>query len=259
MAPLFNRSLQLKRMHRFGSSQDPLHRQIKDLIEDRLCYVLRKFTTILIIGNEHLTFEGATVIRIPQDIRAISDFLPFGESTFDLIISYMDLHHANDIPGILKQINYSLKPDGLFLSAFLGGDSLWQLRAAAQQAELLTRQGCSPRVAPMISLHDAASLVQRAGFAIPVLDHEKMTLRAQTPQDLLRRIQHLGIGNSLIEGYKGLTGKVFFKHLCQILADDYHNQVDIDVLFMSGWAPAPNQQRPLRPGSGQVFLGSVLD
>ncbi len=258
MTQLFNRSVQLKRSCRHSQTTDPLHQLLADLIKDRLAYVLRDFTRVLIIGDLDLEFTGASVFRIPQDIYATSDFLPFGEATFDLVISCMDLHHANDIPGILKQINYTLKPDGLFLGCFLGGTSLWQLRSAAQKAELLVRQGCSPRVAPMISLHDAASLLQRAEFAIPVLDHEHLALTAPTAFDLLKRIQSLGLSNSLIERYKGLTGKEFIKKLCQFLDEDYQNTIELDVLFLSGWAPAPNQQKALPRGSGQVFLGNIL-
>lgn len=121
MTQLFNRSVQLKRSCRHSQTTDPLHQLLADLIKDRLAYVLRDFTRALIIGDLDLEFTGASVFRIPQDIYATSDFLPFGEATFDLVISYMDLHHANDIPGILKQINYTLKPDGLFLGCFLGG------------------------------------------------------------------------------------------------------------------------------------------
>ncbi len=258
MTQLFNRSVQLKHSCRHSQITDPLHQLLADLIKDRLAYVLRDFKTILIIGNIDLNFPESTIIRIPQNIRATSDFLPFGEATFDLVISYMDLHHANDIPGILKQINYTLKPDGLFLGCFLGGTSLWQLRSAAQKADLLVRQGCSPRVAPMISLHDAVSLLQRTEFAIPVLDHESLTLTAPTAFDLLKRIQSLGLSNSLIERYKGLTGKEFIKKLCQFLGEDYQNMIELDILFLSGWAPAPNQQKALPRGSGQAFLGDYV-
>lgn len=256
---LFNRSLQLKRRTRFNDGSDPFHAELADLIQDRLKYVLRSFDRILIIGDLNLSFPSASaVIHLPKDLVATSDFLPFGESAFDLIISYMDLHHANDIPGVLKQINYALKPDGLFLGCFLGGDSLWQLRLAAQEAELLIRKGCSPRVAPMVSLHDAAALLQRAEFSIPVLDHEKLTLCASTGYDLLKRLQALGLSNSLNDGYKGLTGKAFIRELCRIIEDDYANSLELDVLLLSGWAPAPNQQKALPRGSGQVFLGDAL-
>ncbi len=258
MTQLFNRSLQRLRRYRQANLPDPLHDHLADLIHDRLGYVLRTFEKVLILGDFDYKDPKAQIIKIPMDIQATSDFLPFGESTFDLIISYMDLHHANDIPGILRQINYSLKPDGLFIGAFLGGDSLWQLRAAAQTAELKIRQGCSPRVAPMISLPDAAALLQRAGFAIPVLDHELLKISAPNPMGLLNRLKNLGLSNSLYDGYKGLTGKTFMDELCHILSHGYNTTLDLDILFMSGWAPAPNQQKALPRGSGQVFLGNVL-
>ena len=110
----------------------------------------------------------------------------------------------------------------------------------------------------MISLHDAAALLQRAEFSIPVLDHESIALCAPTGYDLLKRLQHLGLSNSLNDGYKGLTGKAFIRELCRIIEDHYANSLELDVLLLSGWAPAPNQQKALPRGSGQIFLGDAL-
>jgi SAM-dependent methyltransferase len=231
------------------------------MIHDRLSYVLRQFKSVLIIGDFEYqpSLQECTVIKIGLSVDALSEHLPFKESAFDLIISYMDLHHANDVPGILKQINYCLKPDGLFLGVFLGGNSLWQLRAAAQQAELLTRGGCSPRVSPMISLHDAAALMQRAGFAIPVLDHEPFELKDSTLSSLLHQLKELQLSNSLYDGFKGLSGKKFFSELETYLLEKAGPKLDLDILCVSGWAPAPNQQKPLPRGSGQKSLASVLE
>ncbi|WP_051908868.1 methyltransferase domain-containing protein [Candidatus Odyssella acanthamoebae] len=262
MNPIFNRHLQRIRAQRTRVRlSHPLHRFLHDMIHERLSYVLRQFKSVLIIGEFEYqpSPQDCCVIKIGTSVDALSEHLPFKESAFDLIISYMDLHHANDIPGILKQINYCLKPDGLFLGVFLGGNSLWQLRAAAQQAELLTRGGCSPRVAPMISLQDAAALLQRAGFAIPVLDHEPFELEDNNPSSLLHQLKQLQLSNSMYDGFKGLSGKKFLSEVETYLSKKTGIKLDLDILCLSGWAPAANQQKPLPRGSGQKSLAAVLE
>lgn len=258
MKHIFNRNLQFQRYDRNRHRQHhPLHKELHDILHDRLSYIHRQFTSILIIGDFDYQSKtpNQTIIRCNELITALSEHLPFRANSFDLIISYMDLHHANDIPGILAQINYCLKPDGLFLGTFVGGQSLWRLRAACQQAEEKTLGGYSPRVAPMISVQDMAALAQRAGFAIPVIDHELFTLADDSLVKLLKQLQTLHLTNSLYDGFKGLTGKSFFKELNRFYPG---LELDLDVLFVSGWAPAPNQQKPLPRGSGQFNLANVL-
>lgn len=258
---IFDRCLQRHRRQRgLIDTQHKLHIFLHDLMHERLSYVRRQFKSVLVIGDFEYRLSGQTcsVIMIDRDLDALPEYLPFKESSFDLVISYMDLHHANDVPGILKQINYCLKPDGLFLGAFLGGNSLWQLRAAVQQAELVTRGGCSLRVAPMISVHDAAALLQRAGFAIPVLDHEIIHLTDSAPWGLLQQLRRLGLSNTLYEGFKGLSGKQFFRELAHYLSCESNIKLELDILLMSGWSPAPNQQKPLQRGSAQQMLSQFL-
>lgn len=259
---IFNRHLQRIRAQRWGAAlSHPLHHFLHEMLHERLSYILRQFKSVLIIGEFKYqpSSQDCYVIKMGSSVEALSEHLPFKEGAFDLIISYMDLHQANDVPGILKQVNYCLQPDGLFLGVFLGGNSLWQLRAAAQHAELLTRRGCSPRVAPMISLHDAAALLQRAGFAIPVLDHEPFELKGNNPFSLLQQLKELQLSNSLYDGFKGLTGKKFLSELESYLSEKTALNLELDILCMSGWAPAATQQQPLPRGSGQKSLASVLE
>ncbi|MBW8308200.1 MAG: class I SAM-dependent methyltransferase [Candidatus Paracaedibacteraceae bacterium] len=259
---IFNRHLQRIRAQRIGGElSHPLHRFLHDMLHERFSYILRQFKSVLIIGEFEYqpSSQDCYVIKMGPSVDALSEHLPFKEGAFDLIISYMDLHQANDVPGILKQINYCLQPDGLFFGVFLGGNSLWQLRAAAQHAELLTRGGCSPRVAPMISLHDAAALLQRAGFSIPVLDHERFELKENDPSSLLHQLKQLQLSNSMYDGFKGLTGKRFLSELKTYLSEKTGLELELDILCLSGWAPAANQQKPLPRGSGQKSLASVLE
>lgn len=259
---LFNRQLQhLRRTRIQQNTSHPLLQFLHELLHERLSYIRRTFNSVLIIGDFDYqpTVPDCFIVRFDQSVKAISEHIPFKESSFDLIISYMDLHHANDIPGILKQINYSLKPDGLFLGAFLGGNSLWQLRSAAQQAELKILGGCSPRVAPMISLHDAASLLQRTHFAIPVLDHETFMLEGKNAIDLLQQLKQLHLTNTLYDGFKGLTGKTFMQELQNTLTSQTNLKLELDILCVSGWAPAENQQKPLARGSAQKSLAEAFE
>ncbi|WP_010301143.1 methyltransferase domain-containing protein [Candidatus Odyssella thessalonicensis] len=261
MDPIFNRQLQLLRHKQLKlDTQHPLHHSLHALLHERLSYIKRDFQSVLIIGD--FMYSPLTpphrIVTLGRTVEALSEHLPFPASTFDLVISYMDLHHANDVPGILKQINYCLKSDGLFLGAFMGGTSLWQLRAATQQAELITRGGCSPRVAPLISLHDAAALLQRAGFAIPVLDHEIIELTDNNPWPLFQQLKSLGLSNSMYAGFKGLSGKQFFAELSKSFMPPNPCRLELDILLMSGWAPAANQQRPLPRGSAQYHLSQIL-
>lgn len=245
-----------------------LHSLLHQLIEERLTFIRRDFDATLIIGDLTLPqFTPKNTIHIQAttpSLEADSEFLPFAPHSFDLIISYFDLHMINDIPGVLAQIHQILKPDGLFLAVFLGGESLWQLRSACQIAELEVRNGASPRVAPMVSLYDSAALLQRAGFALPVADHEKLDWSYDSPLTLLKDLKQLGLSNCLQQQHRGLMGKELFQRIIQTYQKQFANQLTkeitccFDIVFLSGWRPSPTQQIPLPRGSGKLHLSQVL-
>jgi NADH dehydrogenase [ubiquinone] 1 alpha subcomplex assembly factor 5 len=251
---IFNRSLQRRRHRRYRQQSQrphPLHQMLHEVIQERLSCIRRDFNAVLIMGEFEYRSPCRSsdpsppppdiLVKVGRDLEALPEHLPFQKASFDLIISYMDLHQANDIPGILHQIRDCLKPEGAFLGVFIGGESLRQLRIAAYQAELMTRGGCSPRVVPMITLSDAAALLQRAGFVFPVVDHEGVTLTDPNPQGLLRQLRDLNLSNTLDAGFKGLSGKRFFAELYHQLTHQLTNQLELDLIFVSGWAPVGTQ------------------
>ena len=268
---IFNRSLKTLRQKKLKNERDnhPLHNLLHQLLEERLSFIQRNFKSILVIGDfplsrPPLNANIVTMQSLKSSLSADSEFLPFAPQSFDLIISYFDLHMINDIPGVLAQISQILQPDGLFLGVFLGGESLWQLRQVCQIAELEIRNGASPRVAPMVSLYDAAALLQRAGFALPVADHEKIDWTYDTPLDLLTDLKNLGLSNCLQQQHQGLMGKDLFLRILSTYQSNFTKDLTglisccYDVIFLSGWAPSQNQQIPLPRGSGKIHLSQVL-
>lgn len=172
-------------------------------------------------------------------IVGTAEHLPFKKSTFDVIISLMQLHRMNDVVGFLAQCYQCLKPGGHFLAVFLGGNSFIQLRHALLQVEPTIRGGLSPRVAPMISLKDAAALLQQAHFTLPVADHFCVEKRYETFQEYLLEIQRLNLSNILTQQSKSLFTPHFLKQLTSYYTQCFQKDgkifADFDLCFMSGW------------------------
>jgi SAM-dependent methyltransferase len=242
---------------------------------ERLSFIRRSFESILVLGDfdvsliqEETPFqENRRVIQLNgpsplfPELRspvADTDFLPFRSSVFDLVISYFDLHMINDVPGTLSQIKQVLKPDGFFLGVFLGGESLWQLRRICTQAEAEISQGVSPRVSPMMALYDAAGLLQRAGFALPVADHEKVDQEYPSVLAMLEDLKMLGLTNCLSQQQRGLMGKNLFRRLLDLYRMQSKIACCYDIVFVSGWCPSHTQQKPLQRGTASLHLSHVL-
>lgn len=265
---IFDRHLRSLRQKKICFDRDhPLHHLVHEILDERLSFLKRSFDSTLIMGN-YLPQDAKlnTSIRIQSQLNSLeadTDFLPFKDNTFDLIISYFDLHTINDIPGVLSQIHHCLQPDGLFLGFFLGGQSLIELRQTVQSAEIALKNGASPRVAPMVSLYDCAALLQRAGFSLPVADHEIITLEYETPKDILDDLKKIGLSNCLVQQHRGLMGKDLYQRIQETYTDLFkqeNNKIPctFDLVFLSGWKPAPTQQIPLKPGSGKISLQNIL-
>ncbi len=125
--------------------------------------------------------------------------LPFADASLDLVVSALALQFVNDLPGTLIQIRRALKPDGLFLAALIGGDTLTELREAFAEAETEIDGGVSPRVAPFADVRGLGALLQRAGFALPVVDADRLTVRYDTPFALMHDLRRMGATNVLGE------------------------------------------------------------
>ena len=196
-------------------------------------------------------------------VRADEEALPFRSEALDLVVSALSLQFVNDLPGTLVQIRRALKPNGLFLAALLGANTLTELRQAFAAAETEIEGGLSPRVAPFADVRTLGGLVQRAGFALPVADLETLTVRYDSPLALMQDLRLMGATNVLIERRRTPLRRATLRCLAARYADGFADQdrrvrATFDIVWLSGWAPHESQQQPLRPGSARARLADAL-
>jgi len=193
----------------------------------------------------------------------LDEKLPVVEAPYDLVLSVLSLQTVNDLPGVLWQIRRLLKPDGLFLAALFGGDTLTELRQSLSAAEIETKGGVSPRVSPFADVRDLGGLLQRAGFALPVADVERTVVRYSDVLSLVRDLRVMGETNALTErSPKPMRRDMLaaaLAHYAEHFADgDGKLRATFDIIYLTGWAPHDSQQQPLRPGSAKTRLADVL-
>ncbi len=192
-------------------------------------------------------------------VAADEEFLPFAPGSFDLIVASVSLHWVNDLPGALIQLRRALRPDGLFLMSLPLLGTLGGLRAALTEAESALCGGASPRVSPFPDLRDCASLLQRAGFALPVADAEDITLAYADPLALLRDLRAAGESNAVALRDRRIPPRALFPTALSALTTvDGRIPVQLRLGFLTGWAPAESQPKPLAPGSGRISLAEAL-
>ena len=230
-------------------------------LADRLAAVTRKFEIGLWIGGE-VPQALAPFARQWQCAAFDEHEILAASGEFDLAISLFSLQWINDLPGALVQIRRLLKPDGLFLGAILGGSTLTELREAFAHAELATRGGISPRVAPFADVRDLGGLLQRAGFALPVADVERLTVRYGDFFALVRDLRAHGLTNVMTERSKKPlrrdTLAALLEHYAGHQAENGKLLARFETLYLTGWAPHENQQQPLKPGSARTRLADAL-
>jgi hypothetical protein len=163
----------------------------------------------------------------------------------------------------LVQIRRALRPDGLLLAALLGGDTLIELRQALAEAEAEVEDGISPRVIPFADLRDLGGLLQRAGFALPVTDVDRVTVRYASPVALMHDLRRMGATNMLTERRRRPTRRATLMRMIEIYGDRFADadgrvRATFEIVWLSGWAPHESQQQPLRPGSAQRRLADAL-
>jgi SAM-dependent methyltransferase len=282
---VFDRALVRRRRERAvlsGDKSDFLFVEVSRRLADRLSDVTRSFDLGVDLGSRgghmaqaamatgkvaHLFAADpspALAARLPVPaVAADEEALPFASASLDLVLSALALHWVNDLPGALLQVRRALRPDGLFLGAMLGGETLWELRQALTEAELQVTGGVSPRVSPMADLRDMAGLLQRAGFALPVADRDSFTVSYADPLALMRDVAAMGEGNAARLRQHGPIPRA----VVAMAADLYARRnamtggrvrATFEVLYLSGWAPADSQQRPLRPGEAKHRLADAL-
>ena len=198
------------------------------------------------------------------DARVLDEETPELEpGRYDLIASALSLHWVNDLPGTLVRIRQALKPDGLFLGALFGAGTLAELRECLMEAETELSGGVSPRLSPLPGLKDMADLMQRAGFALPVADRDTVVVRYRDPARLLSDLKGMGERSALIAGMiRPLPRRVRARALDLYRAN--HGEADgrvrasFEIVHVTGWAPAPGQPKPLRPGSASASLAEAV-
>jgi SAM-dependent methyltransferase len=196
-------------------------------------------------------------------VTADEEALPFAEGSLDLLVSALALQFVNDLPGALIQIRRALKPDGLLLAALIGGDSLIELRSAFAAAESEMEGGASPRVAPFADIRELGGLLQRAGFALPVVDSERVTVRYDSALALMRDLRRMGATNILHERLRTPLKRGTLERVKEIYADRFADadgrvRATFEIIWLSGWVPHESQQKPLKPGSAAQRLADAL-
>ena len=277
---IFDRELIARRRSRAqnqGELSFLLTRCAEDAVE-RLLDINRDFKRALIIGDARASRmiidalpEGKIAQveyadHLPEDqngVRAIDEErLPYGAPEFDLIINLLTLHHCNDLPGALAQLRRALHPDGVFIASIFGGQTLTQLRGALYAAETEIYGGITPRVAPFADYSQAAALLQRTGFALPVVDSDRVMVNYQNPMRLLSDLRDLGETNALTQRSRKPISKRFLMALMaqygQLADDDRNHPATFEILWLTGWAPHESQQKPLKPGSAKTRLADAL-
>ena len=207
--------------------------------------------------------SGDHAATAPLHVVAEEEALPFANNALDLVVSGLSLQAVNDLPGVMVQVRRALKPDGLFLAALLGGDTLTELRQSFAVAESELEGGVSPRVAPFPDLRDLGGLLQRAGFALPVTDVDHITVRYATPLGLLHDLRRMGAANPLIERRRVPLRRATLVRAMEVYAARFADadgkvRATFDICWLSGWSPHESQQKPLRPGSAKKRLADAL-
>lgn len=271
-APLFDRDLLLARRARRGApaqGADFLHARAAEGIADRLFDVSRRFPEAALVHPGAPVWEET--LRAHPSLSALhvapmtaEEVLPLEVGRYDLVIGGLTLHWANDPVGMLIQMRRALKPDGLLLIAMLGGQTLTELRVALAEAEAAEEGGLSPRVSPMAEIRDLGALLQRAGLAMPVADSDAVTVTYADPLALMRDLRAMGETNALTARRRAGLRRATLARAAAIYADAFPAEdqgrvrATFEIVTLTGWAPAPDQPQPKRPGSATARMADAL-
>jgi NADH dehydrogenase [ubiquinone] 1 alpha subcomplex assembly factor 5 len=263
-------------------AHDFLFREAASRLGERLDDIRRAFPRALDLGGHggvlaqtlagrsgietwvHTDVAEALARRGPAPcVVADEELLPFADASFDLIASALSLHWVNDLPGALIQLRRALRPDGLLLISLLGGETLHELRNALLEAEAEETGGAAPRVSPFADVRDAGSLLQRAGFALPVVDADTVTVSYPDALALMRDLRAMGEANALTErrrnfSRRGVLLGAAARYAERFAGPDGRVPATFKIVTLTAWAPHAAQPRPLRPGSAAARLAEAL-
>lgn len=284
---VFDRALHARRRARAAANfadHDFLLTRVAEDMADRLAIITRNFSSALDLGAHHGVISRMLPLMTPEKIGHVvtadlapqmlaqatgsrvcadEEQLPFADRSFDLVLSALSLHWVNDLPGALIQIRRALVPDGLFMGAMFGGETLTELRQALTEAEIECEGGLSPRVSPFADLRDMGGLMQRAGFALPVVDSDRVTVNYGNPLRLMAELRGMGETNALIERRRTPMRRSTLMRAAEIYSEkfglpDGRVPATFEIVMLAGWSPHESQQKPLKPGSAKTKLADVL-
>jgi len=285
---LFDRALHRKRLDRaargFAAADFLQRRTALDLVE-RLEGIMRNFPRAVDLSARAGAFREALAespaaervgLLVESDLSPAmlagrggprvaldEERLPFAAQSLDLVVSTLGLHWTNDVVGTLIQIRRVLKPDGLFLGAFLGGATLTELRQALTDAESQILGGAGSRISPFADSRDAAGLLQRAGFALPVADVDRVSVSYEHPLKLMGDLRQMGETNVLADRHPRALTRTLIARAAELYAErfagpDGRITATFEIVTLTGWAPHASQQQPLAPGSAKMRLADAL-
>jgi SAM-dependent methyltransferase len=282
---IFDRALLMQRRDRAAAgarAHEFLLARVADDLMERLAAVQRRFPVALDLGAYH-GLVGRRLRRVPGvelvveteasarllaqcealRVRADEEALPFRDQCLDLVVSGLSLHLVNDLPGALVQIRRALKPDGLFLAALLGGSTLTELRTALLAAEEELEGGASPRVAPFAEVQDLGALLQRARFALPVVDADTVTVTYADPLALMREVRAMGAANALSARRRAPLRRATLMRSLALYQERFglpngRVPATFEIVTLTAWAPHASQQQPLQPGTAKMRLADAL-
>ena len=282
---IFDRRLLIERRNRAAAraaDHDFLLARVAGDMVERLGAINRRFPQAAVVGAYH-GLVGRRLRQLPgielvTDVEASGrllaqcdgprlaadeEALPFAEASLDLVVSGLALQLVNDLPGVLIQIRRALKPDGLLLAALLGGATLTELRTAFLIAEEEMEGGASPRIAPFADVRDLGGLLQRAQFALPVVDSDTVTVTYRDPLALMLELRAMGASNPLVERSRRPLRRATLARAIEVYTErfglpDGRVPATFEIITLTAWAPHPSQPKPLRPGSATTRLADVL-
>ena len=286
---VFDRALVRRRRDRaaakFGAA-DFIFKESAARLADRMLDVARTFPRALELGchtgalgallRNHPKIEwlaqadmSPAMARIAGQCNGLAtlccdeEWLPMAEASLDLVLSNLSLHWVNDLPGAFAQIRRALRPDGLLLATMFGGETLRELRAVLIDAEADIAGGASPRVSPFVDVREAGNLLTRAGFALPVVDTDSITVTYTDMFRLMADLRAMGETNAVLARTTLPAQRSLFLRAAKLYSERFSDArgrlvATFQIVTLTAWTPHASQQKPLRPGSAKARLADAL-